>query len=375
MPGPNLQGFTVAVTADRRRDEQAVLLERLGVEVLMFPLLRTEPEDTGALRALTEEIVKQPPAYFLANTGYGMRTWFAQAAEWGLRDDLVAALRPGTLIAARGAKALGELRKVGLDAWYKAPGETLEEVVARLCDEDLAGQTVVVQLHGEPAGETLAGLVHGGAKVSYLPVYRMGGAGTEAAPALVQALVDGTADVVTFTAAPQVEALAGEARARGVLGQVTEGFNEGGVVAACIGTVCAAAARAVGITNPLVPEHSRLGSLASAIGEELSRRRATVSGRSGPVVISGRLVEAGGEQRYVTGAELRALRALCVRPGDWVARELLDEAKGNGAAANEAGANEARANQDEASGVLANLARVLDGGAEVTAAGARLVRL
>ena len=69
-----LQGMTVAVTADRRRDEQAVLLERLGLEVLMFPLLRTEAEDTGWLRALSEQICRQPPDYFLANTGYGMRT-------------------------------------------------------------------------------------------------------------------------------------------------------------------------------------------------------------------------------------------------------------------------------------------------------------
>ena len=38
----DLHGFTVAVTADRRRDEQTVLLERLGAQVLMFPLLRTE---------------------------------------------------------------------------------------------------------------------------------------------------------------------------------------------------------------------------------------------------------------------------------------------------------------------------------------------
>ncbi len=90
-----LQGMTVAVTADRRRDEQAVLLERLGLEVLMFPLLRTEAEDTGWLRALSEQICRQPPDYFLANTGYGMRTWLQLAAQWGLQELLVQALEPG----------------------------------------------------------------------------------------------------------------------------------------------------------------------------------------------------------------------------------------------------------------------------------------
>ena len=115
VAGPDLKGFTVAITADRRRDEQAVLMERLGLEVLMFPLLQTQPEDLASLRAQTERVVREPPDYLLANTGYGMRTWLALTAEWGLQEDLVSSLRANAAIAARGAKALGEIRKVGLD--------------------------------------------------------------------------------------------------------------------------------------------------------------------------------------------------------------------------------------------------------------------
>jgi uroporphyrinogen-III synthase len=259
VAGSELDGFTVAVTADRRRDEQTVLLERLGAQVLMFPLLRTEPADLGALRALTETIAEAAPDYFVANTGYGMRTWLQLAAEWGLQEALVEALSSASTIVVRGAKALGEIRKVGLDAVYKAPGETLEEVVDRLGEEDLSASSVVVQLHGEPAGA-----------VSYLPVYRMGGGGTDEAGALIDALVEGRVDVVTFTAAPQVQVLASVAEAQGRLGAVLDAFNVGGVVAACIGPVCAQGARLAGITQPLVPEHSRLGSLASALGGYLA---------------------------------------------------------------------------------------------------------
>jgi len=216
--------------------------------------------------------VQGPPDHFVANTGYGMRTWLGLAADWGMRDELVAALRSKTAIAARGAKALGELRRAGLDAWYKAPGETLEEVVTRLAGEDLAGKSVVVQLHGEPPGSTVAELERAGARVSYLPVYKMGGGGAGPAGALIEKLLDDAVDAVTFTAAPQVHALAKVAAARGVLGEMLDGFNKGGVVAACIGPVCAAAARLQGISGPLVPEHPRLGSLASAVGAELSAR-------------------------------------------------------------------------------------------------------
>ena len=248
----------MAVTADRRRDEQAVLLERLGLEVLMFPLLRTEAEDTGPLRALSEHLCRQPPDYFVANTGYGMRTWLQLSAQWGLQEALVQALRAGSTIVARGAKALGEMRKVGLDAWYTAPGETLDEVVARLCQEDLRGASVVVQLHGEAPGALLARLEGSGAKVTYLPVYRMTVGGAQAAADLISAVIGHGVDAVTFTAAPQIQALAEVAGTRGLTAALLDAFNEAGVVAACIGPVCAAAALAAGIERPLVPEHPRL---------------------------------------------------------------------------------------------------------------------
>jgi uroporphyrinogen-III synthase len=348
----DLKGFTVAVTADRRRDEQAVLMERLGVEVLVYPLLQTEPEDLGALRTSTKEVVKDPPDYLVANTGYGMRTWLGLAAEWGLQEELVSSLRHQTAIAARGAKALGEIRKAGLDAWYKAPSETLEEVVARLLEEDLTGRSVVVQLHGEPSAPAVTGLERAGAKVSYLPVYRMGGGGPAAVAGLIEALLDGAADAVTFTAAPQVQALTAAARARGDLGPVLDGFNKGGVIAACIGPVCAAAARHDGIGEPIVPEHARLGSLATSVGAELAGRQVVLAGTSGPVAVSGRLVAAGREQLWLPAAEQRALRALCVRPGDWVDLRLIEKGPG---------------------GTVSELAGALDGAIEVANGSVRLV--
>jgi uroporphyrinogen-III synthase len=346
-----LKGFTVAITADRRREEQAVLMERLGVEVLMFPLLRTQPEDHGPLRALTLAMVKEPPTYFLANTGYGMRTWLALAADWGLQEALVGSLRSNTAIAVRGAKALGELRKVGLDAWYKAPSETLEEVITRLGAEDLDGASVVVQLHGEAPGTLGAALERTGALVDYLPVYKMGNAGEAAANELIDAILEGGADLVTFTAAPQVQALMATARARSTVEGVVDAFNCGGVVAACIGPVCANAARHEGISSPLVPEHSRLGSLASAIDRSLTVRQLVLAGASGPLFVSGRLVDRRGQQCWLGPTEATVLRALSQHPGEWVDLGVVGE-------------------PDEAR--LSHLTALLDGALEAGPEGVRL---
>jgi uroporphyrinogen-III synthase len=331
-----------------------VLMERLGLEVLMFPLLRTEPENPGPLQALTEMMVEEPPAYLLANTGYGMRTWLRLAADWGLQEALVGSLRSRTAIAARGAKALGEMRKVGLDAWYKAPTETLEEVVARLSAEDLDGASVVVQLHGEAPGAVVQALERTGARVKYLPVYKMGGAGEAAANELIDTILEGAADLLTFTAAPQVHLLMAAARARDAYEPVVRAFNGEGVVAACIGPVCASAARHEGILGPLIPEHSRLGSLASAIGHHLAARQLVLSGTGGPVCVSGRLVEIRGEQCWLGPREARVLRVLSQYPDEWVDVEVL----GPSAAAG-----------------LRNLCGSLDGALETGSLGARLTLL
>ncbi len=327
-------------------------MERLGVEVLMFPLLRTQPENQTELRAITEMMVKDPPTYFLANTGYGMRTWLTLAAEWELQEALVGSLRSHTTIAARGAKAVGEIRKVGLDAWYKAPTETLEEVITRLKAEDLEGASVVVQLHGEAPGDAVLELERSGARVSYLPVYKMASAAGAAASELLDVIVGGEADVVTFTAAPQVQALIETARGRSSLEPVVHAFNHEGVVAACIGPVCASAARDEGISDPLVPDHSRLGSLASAVSGHLKARQVVLRGEHGPVYVSGRLVKAGPRETWLGPAESRLLRVISMCPGEWA-----DPRRGG--------------RHPEAA--LSNLVAALDGALESGTAGARLV--
>ncbi len=56
-----LAGFTVAVTADRRRDELSALLERRGARVVLAPALRIVPvADDTELRAATVSCVDDP---------------------------------------------------------------------------------------------------------------------------------------------------------------------------------------------------------------------------------------------------------------------------------------------------------------------------
>jgi len=267
----------VGVTADRRADDQALLLERLGLRVVRGPALGTDlvPDD-AALRAVTDDLVGRPPDYLLADTGIGIRTWVAAAEAWGLRPALLEALGHAH-IAARGPKAVGALRSAGLEVGWRAPSEQLAGVVEHLLAQPLHGRRVAVQLHGEDDPSTVAALEGAGAQVVTVPVYRWE-VPPDSRPALrlIELTIAGEIDAVTFTSAPAVRNLIGLARRAGMEDELLAALNAD-VVVACVGPVCAAAARAEGMTDPRFPEHWRLPSLVGLVAEELGRRPAGLS--------------------------------------------------------------------------------------------------
>ena len=262
---------TVGVTAGRRADEQALLLERAGLRVVIGPAMGTAfTTEDGPLRAVTDALVAAPPDYLVADTGIGIRSWVAAADGWGQRDALLAALAQAR-IACRGPKAQGALRSAGLPIWWQAPGEQLAEVWARLLQEDLAGARVAVQLHGEDEPAFVGALTAAGASVTEVPVYRWT-VPEDRRPALelVTLTCEGQVDALTVTAAPAVHGLFDLARAAGSADALLDACNSR-VLVACVGPVCGAAATAEGVAQPRWPEHWRLGAMVKMVAEALSR--------------------------------------------------------------------------------------------------------
>jgi uroporphyrinogen-III synthase len=268
-----LAGFTVGVTADRRGEDQALLLSRLGVEVVRGPVLRTElgPAD-DELRAETERIIAHPPDILVANTGFGMRAWWARATGWGLDAALADALG-STRLVARGPKAAGALRSLGLAVWWRSPTEQLATVAAHLVAVGVDGLDVALQLHGEDDTAVGERLRTAGATVRLLPVYRWAPpVDHAAAAALVRRCCEGTVEAVTFTAGPAVRGLFDVAEAEGVADDLLAVLNARTVVV-CVGPVCAGVAHEVGIVAPVVPDHWRLGAMVTLVGAVLAARR------------------------------------------------------------------------------------------------------
>ena len=318
-----LSGHTIGITADRRWEEQAELLRRRGATVIHGPSIATHYLDFDrALREATQQVIFESPDYLVATTGIGIRAWFEAAQAWGMWDRLAAAMT-GVKVVARGPKAAGAVAGAGIPVWRKAVSEQLDEVLGLLLAEDLVGRRVTVQQYGEESPKFIETLVAAGAKVESIPVYRWV-VPPDVRPALelIRATIAGRIDAVTFTSAPAVRNLLQIADDAGTGVELRAAFN-GGVVAACVGPVCARVAKDSGIDAPIGPKVGRLGLLVRLLSDELALRRQVLTLGGVEVIRQGASVAIDGTVVELAPRESAVLHLLAERPGVTVARSTL----------------------------------------------------
>jgi uroporphyrinogen-III synthase len=323
MESTSLLGAVVGITADRRREEQAMLLQRHGARVVHGPVIRTVPlADDQRLKRATKKLIAQPPDVVLLATAIGTRGWFSAADAQGLGDALHQALH-GVDVAARGPKALGAAIAHGLTVTMRAESERSSEMVAHVAAAYPAGVRVAVQLDGDGGSSLPDSLRAIGADVVEVPVYRWT-LPVDPLPGqrLVEAVAERRLDAVTFTSSPAVTNFLRVADSLDDLDRVHEALA-GPVVAACVGPVCAETAMEAGLTRLVVPERARLGPLVQALTNRLATPDVLhVAGteivlRRSAVVIDGEIVDLSGREREV-------LEVLASRPTAVVSKgELL----------------------------------------------------
>ena len=327
---PPLAGFTVGVTAARRADELAALLERRGASVIQAPALRILPlPDDAQLAAATRSLIDTPPDMTVATTGIGFRGWVEAADGWGLGEELLDALRAGTLLC-RGPKARGAVRAAGLvDAWSPA-SESSAEVLEHLLTNGVDGKRIAVQQHGEPLPDMVEALRCAGAEVVEVPVYRWV-APADLAPLdrLTDAVLAGTVDAVTFTSAPAAASMLARAAERGIQDGLVRALR-GPVLAVCVGPVTAAPLEDRDIPT-VQPRRSRLGAMVRRLEAEAPNRARTFPVAGHWLELRGHAALVDGELRTVPPAGMALLRTLTRRPGRVVTRaELLRALPGGG---------------------------------------------
>jgi uroporphyrinogen-III synthase len=272
ITGSRLVGRRVGITADRRWRAQADLLENQGAEVIHGPTLRTvDLSRDETLRRATLDLIDSPPDFLVATTGMGLTMWLEAADSWDLGDPLREALGRSRIIA-RGAKADSALRRRGLDVDWKAPSETMEEIVDYLSASGVGSARVALQLFdpaGHPSTTALAARCR---ELVEVPVYRwLMPIDAGPAAALVEATCAGTVDALTFTSQPAVHHLFRIAEDLGRAEPLRAAFNTT-VLPVCVGPVCADAAVAEGITRAAWPDPPRLAAMIRLVASELGPR-------------------------------------------------------------------------------------------------------
>ncbi|WP_030769721.1 MULTISPECIES: uroporphyrinogen-III synthase [unclassified Streptomyces] len=327
--GP-LAGFTVGVTAARRADELIALLRRRGAAVLHAPALRIVPlADDSELLAATKELIGCAPDVVVATTAIGFRGWIEAADGWGVGEELLERLRAAELLA-RGPKVKGAIRAAGLTETWSPDSESLAEVLERLLADGVDGRRIALQLHGEPLPGFVEALRAGGAEVVVVPVYRWM-APEDLAPLdrLLDAIVGGGVDAVSFTSAPAAASLLSRAEERGLREAVLDALR-GRLLSACVGPVTALPLQAHGV-DTVQPERFRLGPLVQLLCKELPARARVLPVAGHRVEIRGHAVLVDDALRLVPPAGMALLRALARRPGWVVSRaELLRALPGAG---------------------------------------------
>ena len=203
-------GSRSAVTADRRRDELAALLERRGARVVLAPALRIVPlADDADLRAATAALPRHA-----ARRSWSPTPASACAAGWrrpraGASPSRCGRRSARAYLIARGPKARGAMRAAGLVDQWSPDSESCEEVLTHLlrarrrrrADRGAAARRAISRSSAPRCRPPAP-------RSSRCPVYRWAPP-TDPAPLhrLVDLIAGRQVDAVTFTSAPAVDAL------------------------------------------------------------------------------------------------------------------------------------------------------------------------
>ncbi|PWW65314.1 uroporphyrinogen-III synthase [Actinokineospora spheciospongiae] len=319
-----LAGYTVGVTAARRADELGALMERKGATVLHGPAIRIIPlADDSELLAATTSLVEdeRPVDVAVATTGIGFRGWIEAADGWGLGERLIDRLRQATVLA-RGPKAKGAVRAAGLVEEWSPESEASAELLDHLLAEGVEGKRIAVQIHGEPLREFIDALRRAGAEVIEMPVYRWTGpADPGPLERLIEAVLVGQVDALTFTSAPAAASVLETADRMGRLDALVEQLSDR-VLVVGVGGITAGPLVRQGIPV-LCPERARIGALVRELAVALPARAARFTVCSSEVELRGQAAVVDGGLRPIPPAPMALLRALAAEPGRVLSRPAL----------------------------------------------------
>ena len=269
-----LDGMRVATLEARMTGALASMISKRGGEPVCAPALREAPLDCGDdVRYLLDRLESGSLDVVVFQTGVGARALFKEADRQGRLDFLLDSLR-GITTVCRGPKPTAALKQVdvqisaGIDAPY-----TTKELLDALTALPVEGKRLMALQYGERNAALMSALGEQCASVDELCLYEWQ-LPDDTAPmvSLVDELLDGRIDVITFTSQVQIRHLYMIAADNGVpQDELSDALNTRTIVCA-VGPTCAAALADVGVTTDTQPEYPKMGHMVNALAEYVGRR-------------------------------------------------------------------------------------------------------
>lgn len=260
----HMKGKVVALAGPRKATDMAKLVEKMGGTPVLRPAQGTVFLDDEALRASITAWVNEPPAWNVFTTGIGFEAILEAAEQMGVLDKLLEILA-NTSIAARGYKTANALKKRGLAPIVRDDDGSTAGLIRSFEAHDLEGERVMLQLHGESAPKLVQWLQEKGAEIEQILPYKHIPPEEKDLELLLQEIIGGKVDAVTFTSAPQFRFLSEFAHSQGKFDELIQAFRDK-VIAVAVGKVTAQGLREEGVEVKVVPEEERMGSMMVELG-------------------------------------------------------------------------------------------------------------
>lgn len=314
----------MGVTTERRWQDQAEALLRLGARVVHGPVVGPIPlARREALEAIVDDLVRHPPVVTVFTNGAALESWLGAGEHLGSARPLREVTEAARVVVGTGAAAGAREAGMVVAAEIATAPAAVTAAVAELRATSAPGARIAVQLAERFAGELVAALRADGFDVVAVPnCPREPPDDLRPAFALVEGLIDGRIDAVTFTEAAEVDNLVAIAASADLDAALVEALGDR-AVAACLGASSAAAAAASGIGEVVRPAVSRPGAMVDALAARLEGAVVRLRLNGVEVEARGLLALVGDAEVWLTERERSVLSILARRPGAVVAKDEL----------------------------------------------------
>lgn len=285
----SLRGITVAVTSSRRASELASIVRKFGGIPYIAPTIGIKDNSplNSECNRFIETISKKRVHFFIFMTGVGVFNLFQNLQKLHRSNTAIEKLQ-GTIVIARSNKPRMELRKFGIKTHFVPNINTIDGIWNLLKRFDIKNKNIGILWHGDSSGSFKKRLKSLGANVFDFSSYsysanlerknatilkEMGynymAPDEEKIERLIEDIVNGMVDVITFTSPPAVKEFFEFAKRKNKIKALKDSLNSN-VLVVSVGPSTSKMLSNFHVLVDVVPTTYRMGPMIKELADYIS---------------------------------------------------------------------------------------------------------